>query len=223
VQGRTYDANGDNLTFADNMLVKGVAISDMVNKGVYMEAMNTSADFATMFEDVSLDNCGWYGRQGGVHDGQHGTGMDFNLKYGDYQNLLITDSQLVDCGLSNGNPTGSAISFKARDDSNYDDYTSPAATLANADMKNVDISWSDSTMTADAAVRIGEMLDDGSPSVGNATGQGPEVDIIDCTIAPVDETSTSVNGGGHEVLNLDTTPVDVAGGDVGDVYQPLVS
>ena len=184
-------------TTLTGVLIEDVSLSDVTWKGMYFEAL---AD-ATI-RDVTMENVGWYG--GGIGTGQEGswgTGIDINLKYGDYANIALEGVSATDTGWSYGtasgagdkatdsDPNGAAIAIRARNDGGY---AAAPATLTNVVIDGLDVTESRT------GVRFGEPGKDNehvgavvrnstftAPSVAGVTAYG----IVNESVSDVDATT----------------------------------
>ncbi|MCB9993620.1 MAG: right-handed parallel beta-helix repeat-containing protein [Hyphomicrobiaceae bacterium] len=180
----------------DNVTLDNVSFTHMTEKGIYVEQLS-NADFG----DLTMTDVGQFGRGDAFGTiGQWGTGIDVNVKYGDFANVSIHDFQFTDVGLSDGGGSphlgGGAISVKARDDGGY---ASNPATLDNVSITNGTIDG-DST-----GIRIGEP--------GKTTAGPSNVDIEN-----IANHSTAADAWAYD--NQTTTPLDVvltSGDDVAAV------
>ncbi len=99
--------------------VDGTTFDDLGEKGIYTE---TGSDI--LITGITMHDVGQFGRGDAFGNiGETGAGIDINLKYASgeaYSNIVITDFDFTDVGLSNGAGTphagGGAITIKARDD-----------------------------------------------------------------------------------------------------------
>ena len=142
----------------DIVLIDGTSFADLNRKGIYAEAMS-HADLLNLI----MSNVGEFGgitTTGSL--GAGGNGINLNLKYGIYDDILIEGFTLTNVGSSDrdgldadGHQNGGAIVIAARDDpSSYN--TNPAA-LTNVIIRDGSI---DGTSTG---IEIGE------PTKANAT------------------------------------------------------
>lgn len=100
------DTAGD-AVFRD-ITIDGGDFSDIATKGIYVEALSDS-----VIRDITMTNVGQH-----AVEGLPGNGIDINLKYGTYANIVIEDfvfSQVGGTSVAND----AAISIKARDDGSY--------------------------------------------------------------------------------------------------------
>ncbi|HRO74367.1 MAG TPA: right-handed parallel beta-helix repeat-containing protein, partial [Saprospiraceae bacterium] len=110
----------------DNIVIKNSTISNNTQKGIYLEKLSNAS-----FENLTMDNNGTDAGYG------NNNGIDINLKYGSYSNIIIKD-----CDITNSGVTGTAsdpqnpaaLTIKARDDG--PSYSSNPATLSNVTIKN---------------------------------------------------------------------------------------
>ncbi|AHB42388.1 hypothetical protein RAAC3_TM7C00001G0542 [Candidatus Saccharibacteria bacterium RAAC3_TM7_1] len=104
-------ASGSYLT---NLSVANTSFSDNGQKGFYTEKLS----YAT-FDHVTINNSGF--------TGSYGSGLNINLKYGNYQNITIQNSVVTNSGRGDA-LYGTGINIEARDDGSY---ASNPATLNN--------------------------------------------------------------------------------------------
>lgn len=177
----------------DGITISNVLFEHLTEKGIYVEQLSNAEIF-----DITMNDVGQFGRGDAFGTiGESGTGIDINLKFGDYQNISIHDFAFTDVGLSNGGGTphfnGSAIAIKARDDGGT--YGSNPATLDN-------VSVTDGTIDGNSTgIRVGEP---------GKTTDGP----TDITIENVENTSTAVDAWTYD--NQTDTPLEISLTDGGD-------
>ena len=137
----------------DNVLIDGATFQHMTEKGIYAEQLSNAQLLNLVMNDV-----GQFGRGpafGGVgpNAGEYGSGIDINLKYGDYSNITISDFNFTDVGSSLGGDAtpgtfGGAIAIKARDDG--PSYNANPATLDGVTIEDGSINGTST------GIRIGE-------------------------------------------------------------------
>ncbi len=142
----------------DGVTIDGTSFADLNRKGIYVEALSNAT-----IANFSMTNVGEFGgitATGAL--GAGGNGINLNLKYDDYANIVIEDFTMTDVGSSDrdgavadGHQNGGAIVVAARDDA--PSYSGDPATLTNAVIRNGSI---DGTSTG---VQLGE------PGKQNAT------------------------------------------------------
>ncbi|WP_374448845.1 hypothetical protein [Stella sp.] len=211
----------------DDIHIDGTAFARFVFKGIYFEQLSNA-----VIENITMEDAGDFGRPlpMGNPAGPSGVGIDFNLKYGNYENIVLRNFDLRDVGDSNRDgqdavPSilGGAIVIRARTQGSY---AGNPATLDDVRIENGRI---DGTSVG---IRIGEPgnTDDGSTNVSvanvkiigaivaayaNTTDQPLTVDGTPtpdvATIAP-DSTGAFVIDGNH---GGDT----IAGGPVADQFE----
>ncbi|WP_435126805.1 right-handed parallel beta-helix repeat-containing protein [Halobaculum sp. D14] len=148
---KKYDTPGDstvsNVSFVD------VTFADNDKKGLYVEKLEDAVFDGITVEDSGVDDT--Y---------QYNNGFDINLKAGDYENVTVRDSRFVGSGeftsAVSGRDFSGALAIKARDDGDYNDSDTPAATLTGVTVvDNTFVAEDDSERVA---LRFGE------PGAGNA-------------------------------------------------------
>jgi VCBS repeat-containing protein len=167
----------------DWVTIDGMHFENLLEKGIYLEQANH-----LLITGVTMNEVGEFGRGpafGGTV-GEFGIGIELNLKYGDYEDIVIEDFTLTNVGHSYGNDStpgefGAAISIKARDDG--PSYNGDPATLTDVTIQNGTI---DGTSTG---VRIGEP---GKANVGPDEVQVSGVVIDGAEVAEYDNRSQSV-------------------------------
>lgn len=110
-QGWYSDKNKTSGSTLTNVTITDSSFNDNPDKGFYTEKLSDA-----VFSNVEFNN------SGNGRDSQ-GAGLDLNLKFGDYQNIVLSGVSAIDSGTS-ATPNGSGISVAARDDGSYAD--SPA-------------------------------------------------------------------------------------------------
>ncbi len=178
----------------DGVTISGTTFEDLSHKGIYVEQLSNA-----LIDGITMTDVGQYGggRPFGAH-GMHGSGIDINLKFNDYENIEIRDFDFTDVGLSNGNGTphsnGSAISIKARDDGST--YSNPPASLDGINIHDGTIDGNSS------GIRVGEP--------GKVTA-GPS----GVTITNIDNDSSATEAWSYD--NQTTTPVTISLGAGDDI------
>ncbi|PSJ56131.1 beta strand repeat-containing protein [Kumtagia ephedrae] len=127
LEGLAFDAVAGS-EFSD-VLIQGTTFEHLTWKGIYVERLQDAE-----LIDIIMSDVGQFGRiptYGGSGPGADGSGIELNLKYGDYSNIRIENPTLTNVGLSNGSGSphfnGAAIAIKARSDA--PSYNSNPATL----------------------------------------------------------------------------------------------
>ncbi|UXP33999.1 T9SS type A sorting domain-containing protein [Reichenbachiella agarivorans] len=131
--------------YLTNVLFRNCSFNNNTDKGIYVENLNNAT-----FENISVNNSGT-----SVSNG-YNNGIDINLKWQAYSNLVIRNSKIIDCGAIGPNDIGiapdnrrsTAVAIKARTDGSY---ASPAASLTNLTLDGVVIDG----LVGD--LRLGEM------------------------------------------------------------------
>lgn len=100
------DTAGD-AVFRD-ITIDGGDFTDIATKGIYVEALSDS-----VIRDITMTNVGR-----NAQEGLPGNGIDINLKYGDYANIIIEDFVFSQVG-GTATANDAAISIKVRDDGSY--------------------------------------------------------------------------------------------------------
>ncbi|MET0337969.1 MAG: hypothetical protein ABW063_09430 [Caulobacter sp.] len=186
-QGTDFAKSTTSLTDGQlkNVTISGTRFEDLSAKGIYAEALANA-----LITGITMINVGVYGRGDSFGDiGQHGAGIDINLKSGAYSSITIQNFTFMDVGASNGAGTShnnaGAITIKARDDApSYN--ASPASFTGAVIVRNGTI---DGTSTG---VRVGEE--------GKTVG-GPEVDVTNVRV------TRYVDNADHGAFINDTTKV----------------
>ena len=142
----------------DGVTIDGTGFADLNRKGIYVEALSNAT-----IANFTMTNVGEFGgitATGAL--GAGGNGINLNLKYDDYANIVIENFTMTDVGSSDrdgavadGHQNGGAIVVAARDDA--PSYSGDPATLTNAVIRNGSI---DGTSTG---IQLGE------PGKQNAT------------------------------------------------------
>ena len=101
--------NGTNVF--SNILIKNSDFSGNLQKGMYFEVLSEATLEGIIMSDAGVDPT--YGFNNGI---------DINLKYGTYSNIVLKDSEITGCGVTGiatafDNPA--AVAIKARDDGSY--------------------------------------------------------------------------------------------------------
>jgi Ca2+-binding RTX toxin-like protein len=195
----------------NNVLIDEVTFENLTAKGIYAEAMNNA-----VLSNITMTNVAQYGRGDAFGTiGEHGVGIDLNLKYGDYSNIEISDFEFTDVGLSNGSgsshPNAAAIAVKARNDG--PGYGPDDASVTGVTIENGTI---DGTSTG---IRVGE-----HSKVTTDTGVTvTDVTITGATVGEYDNRTTSTlnvnlkDGGDTVTTNAAATgPIVYFGGDGDD-------
>ena len=200
----------------DGVNIDGVTFSDLGEKGIYAEQLSNA-----VITNITMNDVGQFGRGPAFgpasQTGEFGNGIDINLKYGAYSNIVISDFDFTNVGLSGGVDTvpldfGAAITIKARDDA--PSYSTNTATLDGVTIENGTI---DGTSTG---IRIGEP---GKTNAGPTNVVVNNVAIDNDTVADFDNATTAtleVNGtSGNDDIDVSpgaTGPVEINGGDGND-------
>ena len=121
----------------DGVLIDGTTFADLNRKGIYVEALSNA-----QILNVTMTNVGEFGgivATGSL--GAGGNGINLNLKYDDYANILIEHFTMTNVGSSDrdgavadGHQNGGAIVVAARDDA--PSYSGDPATLTNVIIRN---------------------------------------------------------------------------------------
>jgi Ca2+-binding RTX toxin-like protein len=137
----------------DNVTIQGTTFEHLTEKGIYAEQLSNA-----LIQNIVMNDVGEFGR-GPAFDslaavGKFGIGIDINLKFEAFENIVIDNPTMTNVGHSYGtdttsDPTGAAIGIKARDDApSYS--TLPVGTLDSITITGGSI---DGTSTG---VRMGE-------------------------------------------------------------------
>lgn len=175
---------GDGLV--TGVLIDGMTFRDLTEKGIYAEALSDA-----QLLNLVMVNVGQYGRGPafggtGANAGGFGAGIDINLKFGTYSNIVIRDFDFTDVGSSDRDGAnaphgfGGAITIKARDDGPA--YASPPAVYEGEVV--IDGGTISGTSTG---VRVGEP----GKAVGGPAVVVTDVDITGAVTAQVDNVSTA--------------------------------
>jgi len=195
--------SSSNPGFLKNVLIENTTFNGNNGKGIYVEKLSDAT-----FDNVTVDNIdsltGTYGFMGGI---------DINLKYTNYQNITIKNSEIrnVAEGIPfNGDACFSAaLAIKARDEPGHPNYGPDPATLDNVTIDNVTVADSFN------GLRFGECgVDYSGPGAPN----GPtSVTVTNSTFANnerahVEDVAGSINL--NDVLNNNSfTPAGTLNGD----------
>ncbi|MDZ4713666.1 MAG: hypothetical protein SGI89_15265, partial [bacterium] len=114
----------------DNITIKNSDFSNNLKKGMYFEKLRNA-----LIDNVIIDNSGTDPAYG------FNNGIDINLKYDSYSNIIIQNSSITNCGVTGtasniDNP--SSLAIKARDDA--PSYIADPATLTGFTLKNCFVS-----------------------------------------------------------------------------------
>lgn len=187
---------------AGDAVFRGVTIdggdfSDIATKGIYVEALSDS-----VIRDITMTNVGQH-----AQEGLPGNGIDINLKYGSYANIIIEGFVFRQVG-GTAVANDAAISIKARDDGSY--ASNPGSYDGELIIRNGSI---DATGTG---VQVGE------PGKDNA---GPDVAVDGVQVSNylttggfgafnnLSEGSLSVQGSGSTIdTGADSSGVQIIGG-----------
>lgn len=128
IEGSSFDGNSNTGWYSDKAsastsTLTGLSITDSTFNDNAMKGFYTEKLSDAVFTRVEFIG------SGNERDTQ-GTGLDINLKYGDYENISLVDLVVVDSGQG---PSGQGISIAARDDA--PNYNSKPATVANVSIK----------------------------------------------------------------------------------------
>lgn len=188
ITNTSFDNNTAQGWYSDKNKTSGSTLTDVVivdtsfngnpDKGFYTEKLSDA-----VFANVEFNNSG-NGRA------SQGAGLDLNLKYGDYVDILLVEVSAINSGTS-ATPNGSGISIAARNDGPYAD--SPA-TLTGLDIYDSTISDAVKGIYLGGDIQ-GEVDIKGSSLSGNGTA------IVNDTSVTVDGT---LNWWGVEVPDFST-------------------
>ena len=215
--GLTVDAGGQTGAVFDNVVLDGVTFARLTEKGIYADHLSNA-----QLLDLIMTDVGEFGRGPAfglaAQTGEFGNGIDINLKYGDFENILIDGFTFTDVGSSShpdsvAGDFGAAIAIKARDDA--PSYSSNPASLDDVTISNGTINGTST------GIRVGE------PGKANAAITGVVVDNVAVTgadVATFDNVSTGTltvtgSAASDTLLAAATTtgPISVVGGDGNDV------
>lgn len=199
-QGTDFTKSTTSLTDGQlkDVTITGTLFKDLSAKGIYTEALANA-----VITGITMNNVGVYGRGDSFGDiGQHGAGIDINLKSGAYSGITIRDFTFTNVGTSNGagssHNNAGAITIKARDDA--PSYNANAATFTGAVIVRDGVINGTST-----GVRVGEE---------GKRVTGPEVDVINVQVTGY------VNNADHGAfINDTTTQMDVSSTRAGFVFS----
>jgi Ca2+-binding RTX toxin-like protein len=201
-QGMTISA-ADGGSF-DQVLIQNVDFMNLSWKGIYAEQLSN----ATLL-DIDMNNVGQFGRSvvTGPSLGADGSGIELNLKYDDFENIVIENANLTDVGLSSGggspHANGAAIAIKARSDANS--YNSDPASVTGVTIIGGSINGTST------GVRVGE------PGKANATPTEVSIDglvIENAVSGDYDNQSTSPLNVKLGVTDTTATTNDAATGSI---------
>ena len=190
---------------ATDVTINGMSFTNITQKGIYAETLQGT----TLFDNLVMNDVGEYGGglPFGAH-GEHGAGIDVNLKFDTYTGTItIEDFNFTDVGSSTGvDATGhanaAAIAIKGRDDPGHADYgTNPAdVTGLTVLVQNGTI---DGTSTG---VRVGEAGK--ADAAHNVTG--PAVTISNVVIDNNLENTkhADIDNVSHSTLTIDASDAD---------------
>src|SRR5690606_6853575 len=85
-----------NPTIFENVMIDSTNITEVHFKGMYLESLGNST-----IQNVSIMDSGNYGYRDTSSEGSWGSGLQINLKYGDYENIILDNLQIVNSGWSN--------------------------------------------------------------------------------------------------------------------------
>lgn len=176
----------------DFVHIGDVDFSHLNYKGLYFEQLSHAGIY-----QIDMNDVGQWGDTTPSNLGKFGAGIDINLKYGNYEDIDISDFHFTDVGGSFHNdsvadPTGAAIVVKARSDG--PSYNTDPATIDDVRISNGTI---DGTSTG---IRVGE------PGKPGANGEVSvwNVDITNAAISDYDNR----NNGSTLNVELGTTDAD---------------
>lgn len=163
-----YMGNGSGSVF-NNISVTNSTFNNNSSKGIYAEKLSDAS-----FSSITVSNSGTAGG--------FSAGMDINLKYGAYQNIQITDCDILNCGT--GDPVnGAGIAIKARGTGSDSGYASNPATLTGVTLAGLNVNG------CPDGVRFGE------PGKNNEEPTG--VSVHNCNLA-----GNTANGIRNETQSL---------------------
>ncbi|HEX7115844.1 MAG TPA: hypothetical protein VF193_11995 [Steroidobacter sp.] len=207
-----HDAEG----LARNIVIDGGRFEDILEKGIYAELLSESK-----IRNIEMENVGHFGRiapAGGV--GVFGNGIDLNLKWGEFTDIVIDGFTFENVGTSLGagspHPSGGAIVIKAREDGSYQ--SNPASYEGTITIRNGTI---DGTTTG---VRVGEY------GVEGLSGIDVEIDNVTVSNYAIgegfgafenltDETLTITNSGDSIDTTAASRNVHIVGGEADDALE----
>lgn len=127
------DKNAASGSYLTHLTVTDTSFSSNGTKGFYTEKLSDAT-----FDGIVVDNSG--------STGSFGSGFNINLKYGDYQNITLSNFEVTHSGLGD-TTNGTGINIEARDDGPY---ASNPASLTN-------VTISDGKVTGNqTGIRFGE-------------------------------------------------------------------
>ncbi|WP_269715484.1 hypothetical protein [Caulobacter sp. NIBR2454] len=199
-QGTDFTKSTSSLTDGQlkDVNITGTLFQDLSAKGIYTEAL---AD--ALITGITMTNVGVFGRGDsfGVI-GEHGAGIDINLKSGSYSDITIQNFTFTDVGTSNGagpsHNNAGAITIKARNDApSYN--ANPATITDTVIIRNGAI---DGTSTG---IRVGEE---------GKTVSGPRVSVTDVKV--IDFVDSTDHGA---FINDTTSPMSVVFTSAGFIFD----
>ncbi len=199
-QGTDFTKSTSSLTDGQlkDVNITGTLFQDLSAKGIYTEAL---AD--ALITGVTMTNVGVFGRGDSFGNiGEHGAGIDINLKSGSYSGITIQNFTFTDVGTSNGAGTShnnaGAITIKARNDApSYN--ASPATFTGAVIIRNGTIDG------ASTGIRVGEE---------GKTVSGPRVSVTDVKVTDF------VDSADHGAFINDTTsPMSVVFTSAGFIFD----
>jgi Ca2+-binding RTX toxin-like protein len=146
--GITFDIITTGQAFLSNVVIDGADFSDINTKGMYFESLSHA-----LIQNITMTNVGR------SPNAVPGNGIDINLKYGTYEDIVIDGFVFENVG-GTSLSTDAAIAIKARDDGAYG--SSPASVSDTVVIRNGTISGTGT------GIQVGE------PGKNNA---GPDVSI----------------------------------------------
>lgn len=184
-----------NPTPARNATFDGLTLTDVADKGFYLEAFTDST-----IRNVEMTRVG----NGPKGPTQGSVGLEVNLKYGNHGTVTLSNITITDSGWSNAdgsfggstlptNINAAALAVAVRDDGSYG--SSPAA-LSNLVLENITITG------AYNAIRLGESKDLSQPTVGFTTGATSTV------LAGLNVTATNLAIANYNLNDVDATDTD---------------
>jgi len=111
-----------------DFLLKNTSFKRNKQKGIYVEKLENS-----IFENLYFDSCGI------DNSYSWNAGIDINLKFNNYENISIINSEFYYCGTGGASHSGCAMVIKARDDGAV--YGANPATLTNVKVKGIIIKY----------------------------------------------------------------------------------
>lgn len=189
---------------ASNVTIDGTHFEHLTEKGIYVETFDQSSILNVTMDDVGTFGRGYAFASKTPYDqtGEFGTGIDINLKYGDYSGIVIDGFEMTNVGVSSGPDTvpqdfGAAIGIKVRDDGSYGG-ANAATYSGDVLVQNGSI---DVTSTGIRAGEPGKMI--GGPSV-----VVDHVTIDNATVSDLDNVTNStltVTAGDDDVFHAAPT------------------